>query len=108
RRVGLIAERLANLTDAEVQSLLEVHERVSAPDVLADLIPCQHVTATSDQQLENLEGLRRQLHGIPFQPQLARDRAQLERAEAKNRPAPHPNLISISVRVNGGAPRRQL
>ena len=37
RRVGRIPERLAHLTDAEVQALLEVDERVAGPDVLADL-----------------------------------------------------------------------
>ena len=62
--VRRVAEDFANLADAEIQSLLEVHERVAVPDVLADLVACHHFAAAAGEELEHHEGLRRQLeHG---------------------------------------------
>ena len=61
RGVRRVAEHLANLPDAEVQPLLEVHERVAAPDVIADLGAGHDLAAAAGQELEDLERLRRQL-----------------------------------------------
>ena len=61
RRIRCVAKYLANLADTEVQPLVEVHVRVAAPDVIADLRACDHLPAVEGEQFEDLERLRRQL-----------------------------------------------
>ena len=100
-RVGGIAQRLTNLADAEVQPLLEVHERVAAPDVIADLAARDHLAAAAREELEHLERLRRQLDQVAALAKLAGRRIQLERAKAQDETATHRKLIEISARLNG-------
>ena len=68
---GRVAERLADLADAEIQALLEVHERIAAPDVFADLVAGHHFTAAAGEQFEHLEGLRGELEQVAVMAQLA-------------------------------------
>ncbi|MEX2015333.1 MAG: homogentisate 1,2-dioxygenase, partial [Candidatus Hydrogenedentales bacterium] len=49
-RARFVTERLADLPDAEVQSLVEVHESSVAPDLFAKLVPADHVAAVVRQQ----------------------------------------------------------
>src|ERR1051326_7354153 len=78
RRLGRVAQNLADLPDAEVQSLLEIDEGVITPDALADVGAREHLTAVPRQQLQNPERLRRQLDPVAVSPELARTGVQLE------------------------------
>jgi hypothetical protein len=57
RRVGIVTQGLADLPDAEIQALLEVHKGVITPDVLADFGSRQDFSATAGQQFEQPERL---------------------------------------------------
>jgi hypothetical protein len=80
-RVGRVPERPANLADAEVQPLFEVHEGVAAPDVLPDLGARHDVAGAAHEQFQHLEGLRRQLDQVALVTELAPRRIEIERAE---------------------------
>src|SRR6185436_7239692 len=89
RRVSRIAQRLTNLADAEVQPLLEVHERIAAPDVIADFPARDDLAAAAREELEHLERLRRQLDQVAALAKLASRRMQLERGKAQDETATH-------------------
>ena len=84
RGVRGIAQHLTDLADAEVQSLLEVHERVAAPHVIADLVARHDFAAATGEELEHLERLRSQLDQVAALAELAGRRVQLEPAKAQD------------------------
>ena len=87
RGIRGVAKHLANLPDAEIQPLIEVHERVAAPDVIADLDARHDLAAAAGEEFEDLERLRRQLEHVAALPQFAGCRVQLERGEPQDRVA---------------------
>jgi hypothetical protein len=97
-----------NLPDAEIQALLEVHERVARPDVFADLRARHHVAATPRQQFEDFERLRRQLHEVALVPQFARPGVQLERAKPQDGGALIENSYGTQGASMAGPVRREL
>jgi hypothetical protein len=102
--VGGVSERLADLPDAEIQALLEIHEGVATPDVFPDLVAGHDFAAAPDQELEDLQRLGRQLHEVAVLAQLPRSGLQLERPEAKDVRRAHRKLISNSGRIYGSFP----
>jgi hypothetical protein len=85
-RVGLVAEGGPDLLDAEVQPLVEVNERVAAPDLAAQLLAGDHVTRSSDEEREDLERLLLELDKHAALAQLAVAEIDLEHPEAHERP----------------------
>src|SRR5262249_32290811 len=81
RRVGRVAERRPDLTNAEVQTLIEVDERIRRPDFLPQLLPRDERARASEQHAEDLERLRRQTHAARTASQLSGPRVQREGAE---------------------------
>jgi hypothetical protein len=49
------------MLDAGVQTVLEVDERIGAPDLLSELLPSDQLAGASDEQGEDFRGLRPQL-----------------------------------------------
>ena len=80
--VSRVAEGLANLADAEVEALLEIHEGVAGPDVLANLIARDHFARPAHEEREHLRRLRREFDQIAVLAKLAAGDVQLERSEA--------------------------
>jgi hypothetical protein len=74
--------------------------------VIADLDAGHDLAAAPDEELEDLERLRRQLEDLALSPQFACCRVQLERGKPQHRMATHRKLIENSSRVNGRAYRR--
>src|SRR5262249_22554415 len=70
--VGGVTQGLTDLADTEVQSLLKVDEGALAPDALTDVGTTQNLSAAANQQLEELERLRRQLDAFAVSSKLAR------------------------------------
>jgi len=60
RRFGLIAQRRADLLDAEVQALLKIYECLATPDLLLDFFSGDQLARMAGQQAEDLERLRLQ------------------------------------------------
>jgi hypothetical protein len=54
----VIAERSADLTDAEVHSVLEVHKRLGAPNLLLEVLPCDHLARAKGEHAQNFQRLR--------------------------------------------------
>jgi hypothetical protein len=107
RGVGRVAQHLANLADTEIQALLEVHERIAAPDVVADFGAGDDFTAAADEELEDSERLRRQPEQVAALTQLAGRRIELERGKTQDRGTTHRKLIRFSSRIHGRATRRR-
>jgi hypothetical protein len=81
-RPGHVGERLADLPDAEIQALIEVHEGVVAPDLFADLGACHDLAAVPDQHLEHLAGLRLKLDHLAVSPELPGSSVEFEGPES--------------------------
>jgi hypothetical protein len=88
--IGLVAEGDPDLLDAEVEALVEVDERVAAPDLAAELFTGDDVTGAGDEQRQDLERLLLQLDEHPALTQLAVAEIDLEHPEANHRPLPGP------------------
>ena len=84
RRLGVVAQRLADLPDAEVQPLVEVHERVALPHLLPNLLSCHDLAASPDQRLQDLERLRGKLDQVAVAAKLAGARMELEGPKTKD------------------------
>src|SRR5262249_25312951 len=93
--LGLVAQRLANLANAEIQALIEVHEGIGTPDLLADLVAGDNFTAAAHQHLQDFGRLRRQLHEVLVPAELPGPPLELEGGETRDR---HRSLIEISSR----------
>src|SRR5258705_6480 len=87
RGLRVVAQRLPDLVDAEVQAAVEVHERVLAPQLLADLLAGDDVARTAGQQEQDLERLGREVDGKAFAPDLSRSRVHFVDPEAESRRA---------------------
>src|SRR4029434_9206100 len=85
RRLRIVAKRLANLTDAEIEALVEVDEGVSAPDLLPDFVPGDNLAASGRQDRQDLERLGPQRDEITFLSELAASGIELEARETENR-----------------------
>jgi hypothetical protein len=76
-----IPQRPAHLQDAEIQAALEVDERISAPQVCAQLFSQDDVAGAGEQQRQHSRRLRRELYDVPVTAQLACSSVELEQAE---------------------------
>ena len=63
--VGGVAERFADLVDAEVESLLKIDEGVR-PDAVANVVAGEDLTAMSDEQLQTRNGCGGSLTRSPW------------------------------------------
>jgi hypothetical protein len=106
RGVGRVAERLPDLSNAEIEALLEIHERVAAPHVLMDGGARHDLSGMPGQQFQDFERLRRQLDELALVPELAGRGIELEGPEAKDGRTAHRKLIHNSFRINGRAQAR--
>jgi hypothetical protein len=117
RRARIIAERLANLADAEVQTLIEVDEGAITPDLPVDFLARHDLAAALHQQRQQLNGLRCELHEVGALAHFSAASIELERSEAKHSrrrrhgadysDGPHRKLIPNSARAHGaGADQR--
>jgi hypothetical protein len=102
--VGGVPQRLADPAYAEVEPLLEVHDRVAQPDVRAKLFACNDFAGTARKELEHLERLRRQLDDVAAPAKLAGGGIELERTEPEHLAAAHEKLIPNSSPVHGVGP----
>jgi hypothetical protein len=57
RRTGRIAERFPQTGDRGVKAVLEINVAVVGPQLLPDLIPCNHFAAARQKEAEDEEGL---------------------------------------------------
>jgi len=60
--VSVIAERIANLLNAKVQTLIEIDKSFIAPDVISDFFSSNDLASAPDQKYEHLRRLRSELH----------------------------------------------
>jgi hypothetical protein len=82
RRLGVVAKRGAEFLDAVIDPLLDVDEDVGAPQVLLNGFARDRLRRTFDEQAQQLERLRSQLHPASLAAQLERISDELEDAEA--------------------------
>src|SRR4029077_11911024 len=81
RRGRLVAERGADLSDAEVQRLFEVDERAFRPHLALDLFASHQLSRPADEKAEDARGLGLEARPYSRLPQLAAPRVQLEDPE---------------------------
>src|SRR5438477_3240324 len=84
-RVTVIIQSRPDLPDTCVQTVLEIYERVIAPEITLDLFTCDELADVRNQQEQKLARLRRKLEQMSRLAQFARPRVQLEWTEAKSR-----------------------
>jgi hypothetical protein len=87
RRLRVVAQRLPDLVDAEVQAAVEIHEGVLPPQLLADLLARHHVAGAAGEEEQNLERLGREMDGQALAPELSRSRVHFVDPEAESRRA---------------------
>jgi hypothetical protein len=85
RRLGIVAERRANLLDAKIYAVLEVYERAIWPDLLPQFISSDQFARPSGQNSKDLTGLLLQFDRPPFAVQLSALDRKLKIAEANRR-----------------------
>src|SRR5262249_2223045 len=76
-----VAQSRPDLADREVQPLVEVDERVVAPDGLTQVLARHDLAAVLDQDGEDLGGLRLEPDDVAVLTQLARRRVEREGTE---------------------------
>jgi hypothetical protein len=98
----LVAQRRADLADAEVQGLLEVDERAFGPHLALDLFTRDELAGPAHEEREDARGLRLETCAHPGLPQLATPRVQLEDAEAETAAplALHPQQVWLSAHAH--------
>jgi hypothetical protein len=82
RRVGRISQRVAQPLDGSVQAVLEVDERVVAPEATPEILAGDDLAGRLEQRDEDGEWLILQCDTYATLPQVARDGIQLEGPEA--------------------------
>src|SRR5262249_8484865 len=85
RRRGIVAERRADLGDAEVEAAIEVDERLVLPDGLPELLARDRSSRVLDQRPQHLRGLRLQLDGAAVTRQLEAVGIECKDAETSDR-----------------------
>ena len=85
RRFGVVAQRVPNLLDGEVEAVLKIYNSVVAPDLVLDFFSCYQLGGTAYEQGEHSRRLRRQVEENTCLPQLTRLEIQLESPEAYSR-----------------------
>ena len=96
RGIGVVAQSLADLPDAEVQPLVEVHERVATPHLLANLLSRHDLAASPDQRLQDLERLRGKFDEVAVAAKLCGGQMELEGPKTKDS---HRALIGHSLKT---------
>lgn len=81
-RIGGIAERGADLSDAEIQAAIEIHVCVVTPECLTQGLACDHVAGVRQEQAEHLRRLRLHTHRHSLAAKLASSGLEVEDAEA--------------------------
>jgi len=98
--IGVVAERFAELADCGVESSLEVHERVRAPEALAELGAGDELARTLEQGDEQSKRQILDADRAALLPELTGGRVGLEVAEAVALAGRH----SVSACHHGGSP----
>src|ERR1700686_480266 len=81
RFLGIVAQDIANLTDAEVQSTFKVDERISSPQLFSNGFAGNQLSRRAGQQNKDSKWLRRKLNCPTVLPNLARIKNQFKCAE---------------------------
>lgn len=68
----VVAERVPDLLDGEVETMFKIYNDPLAPDLVADLFPRYQLGGAADEQGEHPSGLRRQMDERACFPQLSR------------------------------------
>jgi hypothetical protein len=82
RIIGGITQSLAQLVDGEVHAVVEVHERIIRPQLLAQLFSRDQLTGMLDQHREHLTGLLLQLDPLALSVKFPSAQIQLELIKA--------------------------
>jgi len=86
RLVCIVVQCCANLANAQVQTVFEIHKYMVSPDFLAELVPPDDFTWPACQQGQDLRRLRSQPHRGSRLAQFAPRDVQLKRTEASSKP----------------------
>lgn len=90
RLVRIVAQRLADLADAEVQGVLEIHVDIGVPQFLADGFAGDQAARRRGQHSERLCRFGGELHDAAVLAQLAGFKIELEGPELNDAPPLHP------------------
>jgi hypothetical protein len=82
RIVGRIAQRLPNFVDRLIQASVEVHEGISRPNRLLQILPRHHLARMPQQHRQDLKRLFLQLDLQPVLAQFASLEVEFESPEA--------------------------
>ena len=85
RGLGRIAQRAADLRDAEIEAAIEIDECPGSPDGLPQLFAADDGAGARDEGAEDSGRLRLQAHHRAVSAQLARRGVELEDAESHAR-----------------------
>jgi hypothetical protein len=83
--LGVVSQRRSNLLDAEVHTLVEIHEGVGAPEFLPDVLAVENMARPAGQQGQETERLAREVDGLACFSQFTALEVQLEAVESQNR-----------------------
>src|SRR6185312_14002931 len=84
RTICLIAERVADLFDREIDGLIEVHKGAVGPQLAADFFARDQRAGLPDQKNEELERLRLEFQPSVFAPKFRRINIEFELAKAEH------------------------
>src|SRR3984957_2455238 len=82
RIIGVVAESVSDLADAEIKSVFKVDEDVFAPNFRHNVFAANKMTVAGNQHGQNTCRLGCKADSSTLAPQLACDQIQLERIEA--------------------------
>ena len=85
RCLRIVAEGGANLPDGGVKSLIEINERLFAPDLAPDLLPSEYLVRVGCKQSEHFAGLRREVDQSFSFEELKGLEVELERPELQDK-----------------------
>jgi hypothetical protein len=79
----MVIERVANLSNAKVQSTVEINERFLTPDCSTKFLTGNRLAGAQDEAGEHLCGLRLQAEKYALTPQFSRGEVEFKQAESK-------------------------
>jgi hypothetical protein len=82
---GIVLQGGADLPDGKVEALLEVDERLRAPNLPSQVLPGDDFAGATYQHGQNLGGLALELQGNSIPPQFAGAEIQFEVSKADNK-----------------------
>jgi hypothetical protein len=84
RVIGGIAERFPQLIDRRIQAVVEIHEGVGRPALIAKFFACDHFARPLQQDREDLKGLLLQSDPYALLAHLSSAHVHLERSEPQD------------------------